>query len=268
MTIDADALRFAAQAVRAADTVAAMTGAGVSTASGIPDFRGEDGLWERHDPADFHVSRLDRDPAGFWRDRLALHDEVYGDAIEPNAAHEALADLEAAGHLDRVVTQNIDGLHAAAGSTDPIELHGSGERAVCRDCGRCVPAAPVRERARDGELPPRCGECDGVLKPGVVLFGESLPDQALLAAHALAERTDVFLVAGSSLTVEPAASLPRTAADHGATLVLVDLARTPLSDRAEYDFRADVTDVLPDLYGAVVQPDPSGTGDSPGSSRP
>ncbi|WP_049902768.1 SIR2 family NAD-dependent protein deacylase [Halococcus agarilyticus] len=268
MTVDADDLRFAAQAIREADATVAMTGAGVSTASGIPDFRGDDGLWARHDPADFHVSRLDSDPAGFWRDRLALHDEVYGDAIEPNAAHEALADLEATGHLDRVVTQNIDGLHAAAGSADPIEIHGSGERAVCRDCGQRVPADPVRERARDGELPPRCGECDGVLKPGVVLFGESLPDHALFEAHALAERADVFLVAGSSLTVEPAASLPRTAADRGATMMLANLEQTPLSDRAEYDFRADVTDVLPRLHEAVVNPDPSGSGDSPGSSQP
>ena len=266
MTIDADGLRFAAHAIREADVTVAMTGAGVSTASGIPDFRGEDGLWERHDPAEFHVSRLDRDPAGFWRDRLALHETVSRDDVAPNAAHEALADLEAAGHLDRVVTQNIDGLHAAAGSADPIEIHGSGERAVCRDCGRRVPADPVRERARAGELPPRCGECDGVLKPGVVLFGESLPDHALFEAHALAERADVFLVAGSSLAVEPAASLPRTAADRGATLVLVDLERTPLSDRAEYDFRADVTDVLPRLCEAVVSGGSAESDGSPGSS--
>jgi len=268
VTVDTHDLRFVARAIRAADSTVAMTGAGVSTASGIPDFRGEDGLWERHDPADFHVSRLDRDPAGFWRDRLALHDEVYGDDIAPNAAHEALADLEAAGHLDRVVTQNIDGLHAAAGSEEVIEIHGSGERAVCRDCERHVPAGPVRERAREGELPPRCGKCDGVLKPGVVLFGESLPEHALFAAHALAERADVFLVAGSSLTVEPAASLPRTAADRGATMVLVDRQRTPLSDRVEYDFRADVTDLLPELCETIAHHDPGGSDDPPGSSRP
>ncbi|EMA53366.1 MULTISPECIES: SIR2 family NAD-dependent protein deacylase [Halococcus] len=268
MTVDVEDLQFAAQAIHEADTTVAMTGAGVSTASGIPDFRGEDGLWERHDPDDFHVSRLDRDPGGFWRDRLTLHDAVYGDDIEPNAAHEALAALESTNHLDRVVTQNIDGLHAAAGSEGVVTIHGSGERAVCRDCGRRVPAEPVRERARDGELPPRCEECGGVLKPGVVLFGEPLPEHALSEAHALAERADVFLVAGSSLTVEPAASLPRTAADRGATMVLVNLERTPLSDRAEYDFRADVTDVLPRLHEAVVTGDPHDPKDPPGTGRP
>ncbi|EMA47248.1 SIR2 family NAD-dependent protein deacylase [Halococcus saccharolyticus] len=268
MTVDADDLRFAARVIREADTAVAMTGAGASTASGIPDFRGDDGLWDRHDPDDFHVSRLDRDPGGFWRDRLALHDEIYGDAIEPNAAHEALADLESTGHLDRVVTQNIDGLHVAAGSEGVVTIHGSGQRSVCRDCGRRVPAEPVRERARDGELPPRCEECEGVLKPGVVLFGESLPEHALFEAQSLAERADVFLVAGSSLTVEPAASLPRTAADRGATMVLVNLERTPLSDRAEYDFRADVTDVLPRLRDAVVTGDPHDPKDPPGTGRP
>jgi NAD-dependent deacetylase len=205
--------RFAAQAVRDAERTVAMTGAGVSTASGVPDFRGDGGLWETHDPADFHISRFEASPGEFWRDRLDLHADIRGDAdIEPNAAHEALAALESAGNLDSAITQNIDGLHEAAGSESVIEIHGSGERVVCRDCGRRVAAEPVRERVRAGETPPRCGECNGVLKPDVVLFGEELPEHALLKSHALAERADVFLVAGSSLAVEPAASLPETAA--------------------------------------------------------
>jgi NAD-dependent deacetylase len=246
-------LRFAAQAIREAHSTVAMTGAGISTASGVPDFRGDGGLWETHNPMDFHISRFEANPGEFWRDRLDLHADIRGDAaIEPNAAHEALAALESAGSLDSVITQNIDGLHEAAGSEDVIEIHGSGKRVVCRDCGRRVAAEPVRERVREGETPPRCGECDGVLKPDVVLFGEELPEHALLKSHALAERADVFLVAGSSLAVEPAASLPRAAADHGATMVVVNLDRTPLSDRAEYDLRMDVTDALPRLRGAVT----------------
>jgi NAD-dependent deacetylase len=251
--MDEEELRFAAQAIREADSAVAMTGAGVSTASGVPDFRGDDGLWETHDPADFHISRFEASPGEFWRDRLDLHADIRGDAaIEPNAAHDALTALESRGDLESVITQNIDGLHRAAGTEAVIELHGSGERVVCRDCGRRVAAGPVRERVREGETPPHCAECGGVLKPDVVLFGESLPEHALLKSHALAEKADVFLVAGSSLAVEPAASLPKTAADHGATIIVVNLDRTPLSDRAEYDFRADVTDVLPRLSAAVA----------------
>ena len=251
--MDDEELRFAAQAIREAHSTVAMTGAGVSTASGVPDFRGDDGLWETHDPADFHISRFEASPGEFWTDRLDLHTDIRGDTtIEPNAAHEALAALESGENLEAVITQNIDGLHAAAGSEEVIEIHGSGERVVCRDCGRHSAAGPVRERVRDGETPPRCAECEGILKPDVVLFGEQLPEHALLKSHALAEKADVFLVAGSSLAVEPAASLPQTAADHGATIIVVNFDRTSLSNRAEYDFRMDVTDVLPRLSARVA----------------
>ncbi len=245
-------MEFAAGAIRDADTVVAMTGAGVSTASGIPDFRSADGIWSEYDPEAFHVSRFREDPAGFWRDRAALVAEAFGDDVEPNAAHEALAQLEAAGELDGLVTQNVDGLHRAAGSEDPVAVHGDGSRVVCTGCGRRRDADPVLERVRDGTVPPTCGRCDEVLKPDVVLFGERLPERALLRAQALSESADVYLVAGSSLSVEPAASLPRTAADGGATVVVVNLEPTPLSDRAEYDFRADVTDALPRLAEAVL----------------
>jgi len=248
-----EAIASAAAAIGDADTVVAMTGAGVSTASGIPDFRGDDGLWERHDPMDFHIDRFRADPEGFWEDRVALQGAIFDDAdIGPNAAHEALAALEAAGHLDTVITQNIDGLHQEAGSEDVIEIHGSAARVVCRDCKHRFDADPVIERARDGDLPPTCQECDdGTLKPDTVLFGEQLPEHALMKSHAKAQNADAFLVAGSSLTVEPAASLPREAATRGATLLLANLESTPLSDRADFDFRADVTEVLPRLADAV-----------------
>ena len=244
-------LRFAARAVVDANSVVAMTGAGVSTASGLPDFRGEDGLWQEYDPQDFHLSRFESDPAGFWADRVGLVEDLYGEAVEPNPAHEALADLQEAGHLDALVTQNVDGLHQAAGSDDVIELHGNGQRVACRDCRRRFPAEPVRERVDDGDLPPTCSECGGVLKPDVILFGEQLPEHALLQAHSRAEKADAFLVVGSSLTVEPAASLPETAAGRGATLLIANLDETPLSAQAEYDWRADVTDALPALRDAV-----------------
>jgi NAD-dependent deacetylase len=230
-----------------------MTGAGVSTASGIPDFRSEDGLWTEYDPQEFHVSRFRADPEGFWRDRAELVEEMFGDGVEPNAAHEALARLETGGVLDGLVTQNVDGLHQAAGSEDPVEIHGNGRRVVCTGCNRRQDADPVFKRVREGTVPPTCDHCDEVLKPDVVLFGEQLPDHALFRAQSLSESADTYLVVGSSLAVEPAASLPRTAAERGATIVVVNLEETAISDRAEYDFRADVTEALPRLADAVLE---------------
>jgi NAD-dependent deacetylase len=244
-------IRFAADAIRAADSVVAMTGAGVSTASGIPDFRSEDGVWAEYDPMDFHISRFEADPEGFWTERVEMVEDLFGDDFQPNPAHEALATLQQEGHLDGLITQNIDGLHQEAGSEEVIEVHGNGQRVACYDCDRTFEADGVFDRVRAGAVPPRCPNCDGLLKPDVVLFGEELPEYPLFRAQSLAERADLFLVVGSSLTVQPAASFPRTAADAGATLCIVNLDRTGLSDRAEYDFRADVTDVLPALRDAV-----------------
>ncbi|WP_255196223.1 SIR2 family NAD-dependent protein deacylase [Halorarius litoreus] len=249
--MDEQELEFAAGAIRDADSVVALTGAGVSTASGVPDFRSDGGIWDRFDPQDFHISRFDTDPEGFWRERVEMVEEVYGGDVEPNAAHEALATLESGGNLDGLITQNVDGLHQQAGSEDPVEVHGNGKRVVCRSCDRRFDADPVYERVRDGAVPPTCEHCDDPLKPDVVLFGEQLSEHALFRAQSLAEQADTFIVAGSSLTVQPAASFPRVAASSGATLVLVNLESTPLSGRAEYDFRADVTDVLPELAARV-----------------
>ncbi|MFB6178350.1 MAG: NAD-dependent deacetylase [Halorientalis sp.] len=248
MRVDDADIEAVASAIEQAETVVALTGAGVSTASGIPDFRGEDGLWERHEPMDFHIDRFQSKPAEFWADRIELQAAIFeAESIAPNAAHEALAEMEAAGHLDTLVTQNIDGLHQDAGSESVVEIHGSAARVVCQACGQRVAADPVIERARDGELPPTCSACGGALKPDTVLFGEQLPEHALVRSQAAAQRTDLFLAVGSSLTVEPAASLPRIAAKGGAMLVIANLESTPLSGRAGYDLRADVTDVLPQI---------------------
>ncbi|MFC7045968.1 NAD-dependent protein deacylase [Halobacteriaceae archaeon GCM10025711] len=243
--------RRVGRAIAEADTVVALTGAGVSTASGIPDFRGDDGIWDRYDPDEFTIWRFQRDPDGFWADWLALHDAVFDRDVAPNPAHDALATLESQGALDAVVTQNVDGLHQAAGSERVVELHGSGDRAVCQHCGARTDADPVMERARDGDGAPTCDDCGGLLKPDSVLFGEQLPRHALLEAQSLAERSDVFIAAGSSLTVEPAASLPGTAERRGATLVVANDEETPVADRAAFTFRESVTEVLPALAAAV-----------------
>lgn len=238
--------------LRDADRVVAFTGAGVSTASGIPSFRGVNGIWDtQFDPNDFRIGRFEADPGGFWQDRIELHEAMFPGDIAPNEAHVALTQLESAGVLDAVITQNTDGLHRTAGSENVIELHGNAQRVVCRGCGHRSDAAPVRRRIREGDVPPRCSSCDGLLKPDVVLFGERLPRATLSEAKQLAETSDVFLALGSSLTVEPAASLPVRAAVDG-TLVVVNFDETPHDELAEHRFSEDVTDVLPALARRLV----------------
>jgi len=247
-----ETLAAVAEALRTAGSAVALTGAGVSTASGIPSFRGEDGVWERHDPTDFHRRRLDADPAGFWDDRLSLREAIYGDVDpDPNAAHEALTALESAGHLDAVLTQNVDGLHDDAGTDRVVELHGTHRRVVCDDCGHRRDAEPVFEAAaEDGDLPPRC-DCGGVYRPDVVLFGEPMPDAAMNEAQRLARDSDVFLAAGSSLSVQPASLLPKIAAEAGSTLVVINYEETPRDAAAAHVLRADVTQVLPAIVERV-----------------
>jgi NAD-dependent deacetylase len=246
-----------ARAVADARTPVAFAGAGVSTASGVPSFRGADGVrGDAVDPAEFDRSRLDRDPAGFWRDR-ALHGRMYAADPEPNATHEALAAVERAGHLDAVVTQNVDGRHGAAGSTT-VDRHGNGSRVVPERCGERAPAGLARETPRAGDVP-RC-DCGGLRRPDVVLFGETLPDGALERAQSLAIRAGAFLAVGSSLSVEPAASLPRLAARTG-TLVVVHLDPTPLDSLADHVLRADVVEVLPAVASGLA----AGVGDGNGA---
>jgi NAD-dependent deacetylase len=203
----------------------ALTGAGVSTESGIPDFRSAGGIWSQYDP--YEVGSIDafrRDPARVW-EFYALRLGVLDDA-QPNAAHHALARLEAAGLLDAVVTQNVDGLHAAAGSREVIEVHGSLARAVCLGCG--AEAADLREL-----LPlPRCPRCDAVLKPGVIMFGELLAEAALDRAVELARSAALLLIVGSSLEVWPVAGLPEETLAHGGKLAIVN------RDPTRYDARA------------------------------
>ncbi|MFQ3285435.1 MAG: NAD-dependent deacetylase [Natronomonas sp.] len=249
--MDDDLVDIAAE-IRSAESVVALTGAGVSTASGIPDFRSEDGIWSEYDPMDFHLTRFRADPGGFWRDRVGMIEDLFAGDPEPNAAHESLAALESAGQLDTLVTQNVDGLHRAAGSNTPIDIHGNGRRVVCTDCGVKGGVERAMECVRGGETPPTCERCGGVFKPDVVLFGEELSKEKLARSRSAAEGADVFLAIGTSLSVEPVASLPRHALDAGGTVCVVNLDRTGVSADAEYDIRADVTDVLPQVTDQVL----------------
>lgn len=244
-----DSTGEARELVRAAQRVVAFTGAGASTASGVPDFRSEGGLWDRFDPAEFRYERFLRDPEGFWELRAEMTRALELDAAEPNACHDALASAYRDGSLVAVVTQNIDGLHQQAGvlEEDVVEVHGSTRRARCVDCGDGSPIGEALESVEGGDLPPSCSACGGVLKPDVVLFGEPLPQQAFRRAQRLCSGADVTVVAGSSLTVWPAAGLPELTIEEGGEVVVVNGAETSLDDRASSVLRGRVEEIVPAL---------------------
>jgi len=253
--VDETAIGRAADIVAHSDHLVGFTGAGVSTESGIPDFRSPGGIWDRYDPSDFTIQTFRSDPQGYWERRLEMRAEMEfdWDDVEPNPAHHAFADLERDGPLEALVTQNVDGLHQAAGNADErvLELHGTRTKTKCLQCDGRWPIDHLDAKLDAREIPPQCNDCGGLLKRATVSFGEALPGTVLNRAREEARRCDCFLVAGSSLTVEPAASLPRVASQSGASLVIVNLESTAVSSQADYEFRADVTDVLPALVDAV-----------------
>jgi NAD-dependent deacetylase len=235
--------------LRAARAAVAFTGAGISTASGLPDFRSPQGLWATVDPATVASrSAFERDPRRFYRFYRERLDQLRHAA--PNAAHRALAALERAGRLRGVITQNVDGLHQAAGSRRVVELHGNLREAVCPRCGALWPIAVVVEALAQDRLP-LCGRCGAVLKPNVVLFEDLLPVGAWQEAVALARTADVMLVVGSSLQVTPAASLPRDTLDAGGALIIVNREPTPYDHRAAVVLHDDAARVLPLLAAAL-----------------
>ncbi|MGB9866886.1 MAG: SIR2 family NAD-dependent protein deacylase [Bacillota bacterium] len=217
-----------ADLVCSANHFVVLTGAGVSTESGLPDFRGRGtGLWEEVDPMEvLSADALEYRPDLFYTTGLSLLGAFT--EVEPNEAHKALARLEQAGLLKAVITQNIDSLHQKAGSRRVIEVHGHLREATCMECGRKFPFCKLAEKAKAGEVPPRC-ECGGKMRPDVVLFGDPMPP-AFAEAVEEANRSDFMLVIGSSLQVAPAAYLPRLAG----RLAIINMEPTP------YDWRAEV----------------------------
>jgi NAD-dependent deacetylase len=231
--------------MQASRSTVVLTGAGISTESGIPDYRSSAGIWRGVDPRTVaHVDAFRRDPAYVWTFYRRRIDMVR--AARPNAAHRALAELEREGRIERVVTQNVDGLHRLAGS-DPIEVHGTLDDANCIDCGARMPMPAAEARmAADPEGLPRC-DCGAVLKPAVVLFGEPLPEEAIGAAYDLAERCSLFIAAGSSLEVYPVAGLPAAARTRGATLAVVNLGDTAYDDACDLRIVGNLAELLPRL---------------------
>ena len=237
--------------------VVALTGAGHSTRSGIPDFRSpSSGLWAEYDP--FEVASLwgfRRNPERFFSWIRPLAKQMM--EAEPNPAHYALADLEAMGLLKAVITQNIDVLHTRAGSEVVYEVHGHMREATCVECFRVVATADFLDAFVETGKIPRCSVCGGVLKPNVILFGEALPVRVLQAAQRAARECDVMLVAGSSLQVAPAANLPEIALAHGAQLIIINYEETYVDERANVVIHDDVARVLPELVNLLESEDAS-----------
>ena len=244
--------------LREARHAVALTGAGISTESGIPDFRGPQGVWTKDPKAEaradirYYVSDPNVRRAA-WQTRL----DHPARGAQPNSGHRALAELERQGRLATLVTQNIDGLHLAAGSSPArtMEIHGTIREYACLECGARGPMADALDRVRAGDPDPACLDCGGILKSATISFGQSLVAADLERAERAAAESDLFLAIGTSLTVYPVAWLPERALSSGARLVIINAEPTPLDDRAHAVLRGRIGEILPGLVDrAAVQP--------------
>lgn len=223
-------IQKAAERIACARNVVALTGAGISVESGIPPFRGKDGVWEKFDPMEYaHIHAFLNDPEKVWRDFLVLLKETL-DRAAPNDAHTALARLEKMGILRTIITQNIDGLHQAAGNTDVIEFHGTFASYRCMNCHTRCP----NSRIDVSQMPPRC-HCGGIYRPECVFFGEMIPPRLLWRSEQAAAECDLMLVIGTSAVVQPAAMMPVVAKESGAVIIEINAERTPLTDQGISD---------------------------------
>jgi NAD-dependent deacetylase len=238
--------------IRASERIAVLTGAGISTESGIPDFRGPNGVWTTR-PETMKLMNIEdyvRDPqvrVRAWQERMR-HPAW---TSEPNAGHRALMELERRGTLLALMTQNIDGLHQAAGSRRVLELHGTIHQAKCLSCDRRTSMHEQLDRVRAGEPDPACSECGGIQKSATVAFGEQLDPLVLATAFVASSACDLFLAIGTTLSVQPAALLAAEAHRRGARLVIVNQGETPLDDRADAILRDPIGEVLPVLVASV-----------------
>lgn len=244
----------AADLIVKAQNIVVFTGAGISTESGIPDFRSPGGIWEKFNPDDFTYGKFLSDPEIRRKHWQMLMGGMAREAV-PNPGHLAIGELHRMGKLDCVITQNVDGLHQQGGVPDNkvFELHGSMRWAVCLRCGERYPMQEVRTRYDAGETTPDCSACHGVLKPDVVMFGEPLPELILEEATSRAASCDLFFVIGSSLVVYPAALVPAHAVRGKARLVIINLSPTPMDSQAAVLIRGKAGETMPKIVALVKQ---------------
>lgn len=245
----------AAELVAAARKLVVFTGAGISTESGIPDFRSPGGIWSRFDPEDFTYQKFVADPEARRKQWRMLGEGHLTTDAKPNPAHYAIAELDKLGKLDCVITQNVDNLHHKAGvpAEKVFELHGNVQWAVCLSCGRRYPFERIKARLEGGEEIPDCEECQGMLKPDAVLFGEQLPAEVLQEASQRSSDCDLFIVVGSTLIVYPAAYMPIYAVRGGARLIIINLSSTPLDAQAAVLIRAKAGEAMSKIVDRVKE---------------
>ncbi len=245
-------IEYAAELLRKAKYAVALTGAGISTPSGIPDFRSEGtGLWSRDEPMEVaSLNTFRTDPERFFVWFRPLAGQIFN--AQPNPAHVALAELEKAGRVRSIITQNIDALHHKAGSKNIIEMHGTLRTLSCTQCFQQAEAKNYLKAFVERGALPRCPACNGLMKPDVILFGEQLPQQAWYEAQSESRQCDLMLVAGSSLEVLPVAGLPMQAIDRGSHLVILNNATTYLDVRADVVIQEDVATIIPAIVEQVL----------------
>jgi NAD-dependent deacetylase len=244
-----------ANLIVSAKKLVVFTGAGISTESGIPDFRSPGGIWSRFDPDDFTYQKFITDPESRRKQWRMLGEGHLTTEAKPNLAHYAIAELDKLGRLDCVITQNVDNLHQKAGvpAEKVFELHGNVQQAVCLSCGQKYPFAQIKARLDVGEEIPDCEVCHGMLKPNAVLFGESLPPDVLEEASYRASNCDLFIVIGSTLVVYPAAYMPVYAHQAGAKLVIINLSSTPMDREATVLIRAKAGEAMSKIVARVKE---------------
>jgi NAD-dependent protein deacetylase/lipoamidase len=239
----AERIAKAVQLFQNAERIVTFTGAGISTESGLSDFRSPGGLWSRFRMVtyqEFIESAEEREE--YWAMRRELIPELL--SARPNKAHLALGDLEQLGKMEAVITQNIDGLHQDAGSSRVLELHGTNRTASCLSCGKQWPIEPVQKWLEAGNLDPHCDICPGLIKPDTVSFGQAMPQEVMAEAFELAGQCDLLLMIGSSLEVHPAASIPPAAYQNGAKLIFINRTATPYDHLADLFFSESAGEVM------------------------